>query len=1197
MNRILLTISMLFVFISISTAQTSLEGKVKETDSGEPILFGTVVLFKNGVIKANVETDIDGNYFFSDIQPGTYDVEMGYVGYKTKRINGVICKAGQTTRLNIEMEPEGTLLNEVVITEYKVPLIEIDNTTQGTTITSEKIDKLPQKSINAIVANAAGVSSTDGGAVSVRGSRSNETIVFIDGIRSRGLIPQSEVDQLQLVTGGIEAKYGDVTGGIISLTTKGPSKKFTAGIEAETSEGLDGFGYNLLNANFAGPILKNKKGESVIGYRFSGQFTDILDGSPSAVGVYRAPLSVIQELEKNPFYNVGTSILPSAEKLRNGDIGEKLKARPTDGNQNLNLTGKLDFRLSSAIDLSISGNYETDKDRFVPNNPNNWAIFNWHNNPYNYTTRQRVNVRFKHKLGGQSEESVSAEGKKGNNQLIRNISYQFIGGYEKARSRSEDLRHEDRLFNYGYSGIFPQTYEPVFIRVRNDQGLIYNYQLGYNRVSAEFIPNTEINPVLGMYGNESNGIIRQDRSQVWTNLFSNVGQVYNTYNKTESDLYTFNFSSGFDLVPGSSEKGRHSVQFGMIYEQTVDRAYALSPIGLWRAGEIIQNSQLSLAELDRNAFKGLTAAGDSLFFPVRTEDKEDKFFYKVREKLNVGEKEFVNINQMTPDQLSLDMFSSRELTDNSLVSYRGYDYLGNKTTGNISFEDFFTAKDADGRRSHPVAPFSPIYAAGYIQDKFSYKDIIFRLGVRADYYDANTKVFKDPYAPYEIQDAKQFFTENSDKKQPASIADNYKVYVAGPESNEVIGYRQGDQWFRPNGEAVSDGSRIFNGGVVYPKYVGEKDRVLDLQDPNFRPEYSFEDYKPQLNFMPRLAFSFPISEEAGFFTHYDVLYQRPPSNSTLTALNYFYWNNASSGVQNNPNLRPIRTVSYEAGFQQKVSNFSAMKVSAYYKENKDLIQRRVYTNIPAPIGQYETYGNLDFGTIKGFTFQFDRRRKNNLEFVATYTLQFADGSGSDANSSNGINNRGILRVLNPLSVDERHRITTNFDYRFGGGKKYDGPKIGDLKILANTGINLNAIAVSGQPFTRSAIPSPRGGNGYLGSINGSRQPWTFSMDARIDRDIKVNLTGKDGGKPLTANIYFRVQNVLDARNVNSLFSYTGDPENDGYLLSSFGAARLKELEASGKNRDAFYEAYSWYLLAPGNYTLPRRMYIGAIINL
>ena len=33
---------------------------------------------------------------------------------------------------------------------------------------------------------------------------------------------------------------------------------------------------------------------------------------------------------------------------------------------------------------------------------------------------------------------------------------------------------------------------------------------------------------------------------------------------------------------------------------------------------------------------------------------------------------------------------------------------------------------------------------------------------------------------------------------------------------------------------------------------------------------AFEDYTPQINVMPRIAFSFPISDEALFFAHYDV---------------------------------------------------------------------------------------------------------------------------------------------------------------------------------------------------------------------------------------------------------------------------------------------------------------------------------------
>lgn len=1202
MNKLLLTFCLMLFGTLTIVAQTSLEGKVKDKESGEPILFGTVAIYKNGVLTTGVETDLDGNYFFSDIQPGTYDLEVSYVGYKTSRINGVVCKAGQNTRVNVDLEVEGVLVDEIVVVDYKVPLIEVDNTSQGATITSDKIATLPQKNINAIVANAAGVSSADGSQPSLRGSRSNETIYFIDGIRTRGTIPQSEVDQLQLVNGGIEAKYGDVSGGVISLTSKGPSQSFTGGVELETSEGLDAFGYNLLSANISGPILKNSKKQTVLGFRFSGQYLDIDDSSPSAVGVTRAPLSVIQELEQTPFYNLGTSLLPAAERLRTPDVGGPLKARPNERNKNLNITGRIEAKLSNSIDITFSGNYEDDVDRFtpgssgLPNSGSSWAFFNWNNNPFAYEQKLRLNFRFRHKLGKQAglDGGDPSQAKETSNSLIRNLSYTILAGFERTNFSQEDLRHQDRFFDYGYLGNFPATFTPIVGFVEDGNGGFQRSHLGYQRVNGDFIADANINPVLAKYGSASNGIIRSDRSSVWSNLFANVGQVYNNYSKGESDLYTFNFSTGFDLVPGSSEKGRHSIQFGVIYEQTVDRAYVLRPFELWRNADLLVNNPLSLAEVDKTAFKEINEDGDSIFFPVYEKDAESKFFFKIREKLGVGEREFVNVHSLSPDQLSIDMFSSRELADLNIVDYRGYDYLGNKTTGNISFEDFFTERDAEGRRSFPVAPFSPIYAAGYIQDKFSYKDIIFRLGLRADYYDANTKVFKDPYALYDIETADSYFSRNPDKVRPASVGDDYKVYVTGAESEEIIGYRVGDQWYQPNGTAVSGGNVIFNGGVVYPRYVDRENRVLDIQDPNFKPEYSFDDYTPQLNLMPRMAFSFPISEDANFFTHYDVLYQRPPSNSVLTALDYFYFNNAgSSGVQNNPNLRPVRTVSYEAGFQQKVSQFAAIKMSAYYKENKDLIQRRVYTNVPAPITTYETYGNLDFGTTKGFSFQFDKRRTNNLEFSATYTLQFADGSGSDANSSGGINNRGIIRNLNPLSFDERHRLTANIDYRYESGKAYDGPKIAGLDIFANTGINLNVIAVSGQPFTRNSNPAPLGGNGFLGSINGSRKPWTFTMDMRLDKTFSLK---SKGSRSLEGNIYLRVQNLLDARNVRNVFGYTGDPENDGYLLSEFGQDRISDIQSTGKNVDAFLDAYSWRLISPGNFFFPRRIYLGVIFN-
>jgi hypothetical protein len=90
-------------------------------------------------------------------------------------------------------------------------------------------------------------------------------------------------------------------------------------------------------------------------------------------------------------------------------------------------------------------------------------------------------------------------------------------------------------------------------------------------------------------------------------------------------------------------------------------------------------------------------------------------------------------------------------------------------------------------------------------------------------------------------------------------------------------------------------------------------------------------------------------------------------------------------------LRPERVVDYEVGFQQLLSQNSAIKFSAYYRELRDMIQERTYLFVPV-ISNYQTYGNIDFGTVKGFTVQYDLRRVKNIEFRLAYTLQFADGT-------------------------------------------------------------------------------------------------------------------------------------------------------------------------------------------------------------
>ncbi len=1219
-----LLLTLCFVFLgTFAFAQTSLQGKITDTETGEDLIGANIVLQQNGAYKAGASTDFDGNFSIS-IDPGTYDVEVSYIGYPPNLITGVVVNAGQANTLDVKLGggDEGINLDEVVVIEYKVPLIEKDNTTSGGVVTAEQIRNLPTKNINALAAQTAGLSSADeGDDVSVRGSRSNGTDYYIDGIRVSGsLIPQSEIEQMQVITGGIEAQYGDVTGGIISITTKGPSGKFSGGIEVETSEFLDPYGYNLGSVNFSGPILRKKSTkETILGFRVSAQYLQQRDDDPSAVDVYKVKPEVLEQLQANPIVTIGgTSKVSAAEFLRGNGVDsdsdvEIFDYNPNEESSRLDLTAKLDARLSNAIDVTLSGSYLDDVDKFTPRGATpqsdpNWVLLNSHRNPTDHDWGYRGNFRFRHRLGGNGGATADADAdeaaKKGS--AFRNAQYTLTVGYQKSFGTRQDAIHGENAFDYGYVGDFDYTWEPFIDGVFDPETQQVNPVHQDNRQTFNGFTAGATNPVLANYNNVSdvqdandfvafNGFTLDIYDDVW-GLHSNLGRVYNLIEKTENDLYTFNAMSSFDFLPGGSEKGRHNIQFGILYEQRVDREYQLNPRRLWSIADDQANRHILGVDtsnvLETIIIPGFNNPAD-IYQTQITDLSGNSFYRQVRELTGQSLNEYVNVNSLDPSQLSLAMFSPSELTGdyNGILSYNGYDYLGNKLDGDVTFDDFFTDRiDIGGQsvRSFVVAPARPIYSAAYIQDKFTFKDIIFRLGVRVDRYDANTKVLKDPFSLYELMGASDFYANNPNEARPETVQDDWKIYTESATGSKVKAYRDGDQWYFANGTAANDGTLIFGGGLVNPVL---KNPNANIKEDNFDTSNSFEDYEPQVNWTPRLAFSFPISDAANFFAHYDVLVQRPPSNTITTPQDYYYFNERQP--RDNPNLKPEKTIDYEVGFQQKLSNSSALKIAAYYKEMRDMIQNRTFLHVPT-VNQYESYDNLDFGTVKGFTFQYDLRRTGNISLTANYTLQFADGTGSDADSQRGNTSRGNLRVLFPLDFDERHRFTSSIDYRYGSGKKYNGPKWFGADIFANAGINLQAIAVSGRPYSKNREYIRLDGQGIVGSINGARLPWNMTLNARIDKNFR--LTKADSKFPLDLNVYFRVQNILDKRNIIDVYPASGSADDDGFLVSSNGLDTQASILSSGKDLEAYVDSYQWRVLNPSFFSLPRRLYLGAILE-
>ncbi|QQR94524.1 MAG: hypothetical protein IPJ93_11980 [Bacteroidota bacterium] len=170
-----------------------------------------------------------------------------------------------------------------------------------------------------------------------------------------------------------------------------------------------------------------------------------------------------------------------------------------------------------------------------------------------------------------------------------------------------------------------------------------------------------------------------------------------------------------------------------------------------------------------------------------------------------------------------------------------------------------------------------------------------------------------------------------------------------------------------------------------------------------------------------------------------------------------------------------------------------------------------------------------------------------------------------------------MRVILPLDFDQRHNITVSFDYRYQEGKNYNGPVLFGKQIFANTGARLEFKAGSGTPYSRQYTPTFEGnsigvqtqGNSKIkGDINSARLPWNSRFDLKVDKDFALNFD-KDKKTKYYLNVYVQVQNLLNQKNIISVYRYTGNADDDGYLGSSLGQDYLESLEASGGDPLAF----------------------------
>lgn len=128
---------LVLLYSTFSFAQTSLSGKIIEKD-GEPLILGNIVLYQDGALINGTETDFDGNYTINNLLPGTYDVEVSYIGYATYRITGVVIFAGKANNLDVQMPENRVEIRISNCISHYIPIVQQDNTTSGATISNIK---------------------------------------------------------------------------------------------------------------------------------------------------------------------------------------------------------------------------------------------------------------------------------------------------------------------------------------------------------------------------------------------------------------------------------------------------------------------------------------------------------------------------------------------------------------------------------------------------------------------------------------------------------------------------------------------------------------------------------------------------------------------------------------------------------------------------------------------------------------------------------------------------------------------------------------------------------------------------------------------------------------------------------------------------------------------------------------------------
>ena len=216
-----LSIFVLLLFPAILLAGNvgKIFGKVTDSETGEALIGANITITET---YQGATTDGTGEYIVVNIHPGSYTINISYIGYETISTTDVYVTADNTTYLDKKLTRQ-TIEGSVVTVVAEKHLIDKSHTASKQSVSSESMEKQPVKDIKAVLETQAGIFQN-----TYRGDSRVSSVIMMNGISTNsGLFSDnfsgfnlSAIQEISVMTGGYNAEYGEARAAVINITEK-----------------------------------------------------------------------------------------------------------------------------------------------------------------------------------------------------------------------------------------------------------------------------------------------------------------------------------------------------------------------------------------------------------------------------------------------------------------------------------------------------------------------------------------------------------------------------------------------------------------------------------------------------------------------------------------------------------------------------------------------------------------------------------------------------------------------------------------------------------------------------------------------------------------------------------------------------------------------------------------------------------------